>query len=394
MPVTKGFRHDAARNEVNCFSYCGMILFRFGDGLFRPPHLLSQTRKSFPSTSKITPPLTHPMSAKLKKIDKEFQLTDSSVNCYGFRLLTEGYLLAEYEKNPIGYYMHNREDGVVLRWEDFRIDGDKVFAKPVINMSHERAEQTVAEIENGFLNAASVGHIITLEYSDEPKMKLPGQQGPTITKWFNRECSLVDIPGNYDSLALYDADENPINLADFTSLNLNTPMSKTILALTAVTLAALNLKPESTQEDADKAIVDLAANLNAEKIKVKQLETEKTGLQKSIDGLKAETVKKEVTDQLAAALKSGQITVALQTVLAAQYDGKPEELKTVLSAIPGYKPIADQLTDKGGSGSDPFAGKTYKELHKEGKVADLKAKNPELYKELFHQEYGKYPKGV
>jgi len=45
------------------------------------------------------------MSVKTKKIDREFILSDSSVNVYGFRLLTSGYQIDEYKKNPIGYHI-------------------------------------------------------------------------------------------------------------------------------------------------------------------------------------------------------------------------------------------------------------------------------------------------
>ncbi len=153
-----------------------------------------------------------------KKIDKEYCLSDSSVNCYGFRLLTSGYQLDQFAKNPIGYHMHNRDGGVVLKWEDLRVDGDKVYGKPVVNMSNPRGKQTVEEVEGGFLNAASVGHIVVLEYSNEDEMKLEGQTGPTVTKWYNGECSLVDIPGNSNALTnLFDRDGNSLTLQDLTS---------------------------------------------------------------------------------------------------------------------------------------------------------------------------------
>lgn len=152
------------------------------------------------------------MSAKT--IEKEFVLSDSTVNCYGFRLLTSGYQKPEYERNPIGYYMHQRENGVLLRWERINVKGDKITAYPTINLNHPRGEQTVNEVNDGFLNAASVGHIVVLDWSDDPKMKLEGQTGPTITKWYNRECSLVDVPGNNNALGLmYDGDGNAITLA-------------------------------------------------------------------------------------------------------------------------------------------------------------------------------------
>lgn len=150
-----------------------------------------------------------------KKINKKFVLSDSSVNCYGFRLLTSGYQLSQFAVNPIGYYMHKREDGVILRWENLQIEGDKITGYPVVNLSNKRGEQTVAEVENGFLSAASMGNIVVLEYTDAPEMKVAGQTGATITKWYNKECSLVDVPGNSNALALMmDKGNNPILLAN------------------------------------------------------------------------------------------------------------------------------------------------------------------------------------
>lgn len=105
------------------------------------------------------------MSDKLKKAERSYVLSDSSVNEYGFRLLTSGYEIESFRKNPIGYYMHKREDGIVLKWEDLRIEEDQVLGVPVINLVNARGEQTLQEVENGFLNAASVGHIVVLEYS-------------------------------------------------------------------------------------------------------------------------------------------------------------------------------------------------------------------------------------
>lgn len=196
--------------------------------------------------------------SKQKKIEKEFVLTDSSVNCYGFRLLTEGYLIDEYKKNAIGYAMHKRDDGVLVRWEDLRVDGDAVYAKPVINLSHPMGPRTVDEIENGFLNAASVGHIVVLETSEEVSLKLDGQTGPTVTKWYNRECSLVDVPGNYNALIkLFDVDENEINLADFTKPKIENKMKK--IEFTAAHLAAMKLNAEADDLAVSKAFDDLVA---------------------------------------------------------------------------------------------------------------------------------------
>lgn len=155
-----------------------------------------------------------------KKIDKEFCITDNSVNCYGYRLLTEGFLLNRF--NPsIGYFMHDRDKGVAVRWSDFRIDGDKVYAKPTINIL--AFPDLANQIENGFYQSASVGHIIALEWTEDASKKLDEQTGITVTKWFCRECSIVDVPGNYNAIAeLYDKDNNSLkNLISIQSKSLS-----------------------------------------------------------------------------------------------------------------------------------------------------------------------------
>ena len=172
---------------------------------------------------------------KVKKISKEFCITDNSVNVYKYRCLTEGLQLSEVLKNPIGYFNHGtqefpRDAGVLVKWEGFRIDSDKVYAKPSINLLHPRGERTVYEIESGFLNAASVGKIVVLEASDDKKMMLPGQEKATVVKWYPREISIVDIPGNYNAFAdLYDKNLDKFSLSDLTIEKIETIDKQKIL---------------------------------------------------------------------------------------------------------------------------------------------------------------------
>lgn len=322
--------------------------------------------------------------SKFKKIDREFLITDNTVNCYGFRLLTSGYQSEEYLKNPIGYYMHLRDKGVLVRWEDFRFDGDNVYAKPVINLSNERAQQTIDEIENKFLNGASVGHIVAIEWTDDPALKLPGQTGPTITKWFNRECSLCDIPGNFGALALYDKDDNLINLADFTKPNLDMKQ----IIFTGSMLAAMNLKAE-----ADDATVAAAFNdLVAKAAKADQLAADLQAKNDELANLKDTTTKKEVESLTAKGVADGKITVEVAKELNVAYAKNPTSLKNLLDAMPVYQPISSNLGGKEKKEAKDLSAKSFDELFESGELEDLKANNPELYKKKWKEEFGTEPK--
>jgi hypothetical protein len=326
------------------------------------------------------------MTDKTKKIDKEYLLTDNSVNSYGFRLLTSGYLMDEYKKNPIGYFFHGkaadhpREQGVLVRWEDLRMDGDKVYGKPVINLNHPRGQKTVEEIESGFLNAASVGHLIVLDISTDAKDTLPGQTGPTVTKWFNRECSLVDIPGNFNALALYDKDENPIelaNLADLFSKPKNYNMKK--IELTAAQLAAINLSADADDAKFAQAFNDLVAKAK----QVDALTAEKTTLQTELSNLKKEGVKKEVQDLIAKGVEGKKLTVEMGKKLEVTYAENPTGLKDLIDTMPAYQSVTEKITkeeDKNSKEYQDLAAKSGNDLLASGEMVKVKEKYPDLYK--------------
>lgn len=307
-----------------------------------------------------------------KKIDKEYCLTDNTVNCYGYRLLTEGFLLYRF-KPAIGYLMHKREGGVAVKWEDFRRDGDKLWAKPVINTS--TYPNLADEIEAGFYDAASVGHIIALEYSDDAAMKLDGQTGITVTKWFCRECSIVDIPGNFNALAkLYDDNDSMLmDLSDNRNNN-NLPKTKTEMeqiVLTPAMLTGLNLMAGATQPQAEKALADLVA---------KAARADKA--EKDLADLKAEQTAESVKAIIAGGKTEGKLTNELAAKLEVDYKDNPEGLKALVATLPKQTRVTGTETTDLSGVPEKYRGKTWNELYVSGQLESLKAECPEYYKQL------------
>jgi hypothetical protein len=327
--------------------------------------------------------------SKFKKIDKDYLITDSSVNSYGYRLLTSGYLMDEFKKNPIGYHMHKRDDGVLVKWDDLRQEGDKVYGKPCINLSHPRGQQTVDEIENGFLNAASCGHFVVLGVSDKPEDYLTDQPGPSVNKWFNRECSLVDIPGNFNALKeLFDKNDHPIkfeNLADMKPQIKN--MTK--LFFTPEQITKMNLKADADQATVETAFNDLVAKAAKVDTLATQLgvaEAAKTTAEGALTTFKTEAAKSKIENLIATALTDKKITVELGTALKADYATNPEGLEKVLKAMPAYQSIvkdlkADEATELGKL--------TWEQLDKANKLEDLKAKNIDMFKDKYKAHFNK-----
>jgi hypothetical protein len=307
-----------------------------------------------------------------KKIDKEYCLTDNSVNCYGYRLLTEGFLQDRF-KPAIGYLMHKREGGVAVRWEDFRIDGDKLWAKPVINAS--AYPNLAVEIEAGFYDAASVGHLIALEWTDDESMKLAGQTGITVTKWFCRECSIVDIPGNFNALAkLYD--DNDIMLMDLSDnrINNNPKFEKNEMdkiVLTGAMLTGLNLMATATQADAEKALSDLVAKAS----RVEKAE-------KDLADLKAEHNKKTVEDILQKGKDEGRLTKELAAELELTCKDNPDGLKNLVAKMPKQARVTGSDKPDLSGIPEKYRGKTKQELFVSGLLEPLKAECPEYFEQL------------
>ncbi len=138
-----------------------------------------------------------------------FKVSDESVNDAGFRILTEGIDFTSFIKNPVMLWRHERYDSRLLpigRWENLKIENGALTAEAVLDEFDPFAKQIKSKVDQGFINACSIG-IQVLEVSMDPELMLPGQTRGTVTKCVLLEISLVDIPGNKNSVRLYKDDK-------------------------------------------------------------------------------------------------------------------------------------------------------------------------------------------
>lgn len=306
----------------------------------------------------------------MKKIDKEFCISDDSVNVYGYRLLTSGLDLSRFNP-PIGFLMHERERGVAVRWEDFRTEVGKVYAKPVVN--DELFPTLASQVEEGFYNAASVGHIVALEMDDSEGMKLEGQTGPTVTKWFCRECSIVDIPGNYNAIArLYDESDNVLhdlsaNLIKTDTMKQDNPTTGVMVAVAALGLP--DLKEGATAEDAVLAVQELMKK-NSESEKLIADLTAQVAAQKDAS----------INAILDNAVKARKMTPAMAAQLKSDYAGRTAELQELIDKMPVQGLLTEQL--KPGDVPEKWLGKTWHDLYVSGELEQVKGEFPDYYERL------------
>lgn len=188
-------------------------------------------------------------------------LSDESLNEKGFRVLTKGIDLSQFEKNPVVLYNHNRFEGTIGK-AIVQKQADKLVAKEItFYEGNEYAKDKKQKFEGGFLNAFSVG-IQIIETSDDIKSLLPGQRYATVTKSKLIEFSLCEFPANQNAVRLYDEDLQELNCEELTCLSIESKQR--------------SILPKFKSMDKIIAELGLAADTNEESVvaKIQELKNE------------------------------------------------------------------------------------------------------------------------
>ena len=324
----------------------------------------------------------------------KFTVHDDSVNTYGFRMLTDGVNLTEFEKNPVVLYNHNDWETPIGRADRVYKENGTIVAEIVFDTADPKAAEIAGKVERGFLRMASVGAWPPEEATDDALMKLDGQTGPTITRWTLREISICPIGANHNALAMYDrttgqrldlTDASTIVrlmdcAAETTNHIINNDMTKTVKGI-------LNLQDSATDAEvvaavealqaAKEALAEENATLKAE---AEQKEQERRNAQKA-----------EAATLVDAAIKDGRIEAGGRKAYLELFDKDFDNARSVLESIPQRVSVASRIEtgkDTAGAELSDFAGKTWDDLDREGRLIELRDKNPELFREKFKARFG------
>jgi len=311
-----------------------------------------------------------------------FVVSDESVNNYGFRILSDGIDTTQFEKNPVGYYMHQRRTGedytakgdeVICRWENLQKVGGVVMADAVFDESDEKAMKIAKKIEGKFIRMASIG-VDPIETSEDAKLLLPGQIRPTVTKSILSEISIVDRGGNNNAMVkLYDGDQdyelpliqNTMKLEDDLRKQLNLSAGESITEH-----VALLLQENQTQTDY-KTKYEALVKLNQEKREAEAVKLVDDAIEAK--AIKAE--KKETYIQLFKADHSGAKAVLEDLMGKAQASPK-DKLGNFLD---------DLKPGEGGKETDAKKDWAWYELNAPEQLLAMKSENPEQFQKLFDE---------
>lgn len=221
---------------------------------------------------------------------KRVRLTSDRVNSYGYRVLTAGVDTAQYERNPVLLYMHER--GTVIGYmKDIRKEGGEITGEPVFDEATELSRQCKKQWEVGSLRMVSIGFDV-VETSAAPEHLVEGQTRPTVTKSRIYEVSVVDIGANDDAIILR-KDGTQITLGDGMDCPLpllNTNHNNTQPQMELKQLALTLGMPETADE----------AAVNARLAELKASKEEAEEMRKENDALKLAQITSAVDSAIAA----------------------------------------------------------------------------------------------
>lgn len=178
----------------------------------------------------------------------KFILSTDQVNKYGFRVMTEGIEISDFEKNPVMHYNHNRGNLPIGKWTNIRKEEGKLVADAEFDVNDPLAVQVKQKVEAGILNATSIGFDV-LEISEDKKHLVQGQTRGTVTRASIMEASIVDIPANPGALKMNFPQQGVSLSGAVPDVVLNTilPTIKSQLNMSKIAVK-LGLAAEATEE--------------------------------------------------------------------------------------------------------------------------------------------------
>nr|DAX59635.1 MAG TPA: prohead serine protease [Caudoviricetes sp.] len=307
----------------------------------------------------------------------QFIINTENVNSYGYRILTDGIDYAQYMRNPVVLFMHERGvnaykgSEVIGRCTRLYKEGTTLIAEVEFDEQDEFAKKIAGKVERGYIRMASMFAEIQ-EVSTQPQHILEGQVYETVTACKLVEISIVDIGGNDNALKL-SKDGKPFQLKKIVT-NTSNNMDIKVIAL------ALGLG-ENTKEDT------VLSTLHSLKTDKEKAEAEVVALKKTI----SETRTAEATTLVDKAVQLGLIPQALKESQLKQFEADFDGQKAVLSKLVADKEAENTQQGKANTVREVVLGAGAKPIGTANENFDyLQKKNPERLRALRDKEPEEY----
>ncbi|HBX45551.1 HK97 family phage prohead protease [Limibacterium fermenti] len=296
----------------------------------------------------------------------DFILSDGkSTNTKGYRTNVLGILLERFKANPVMLFDHDTGK-VIGRWENIRIEDDKLMATPVFDLDDPQGKEVARKVDKNFLRAASIGIMpLRLEYINDEFVLVESEL---------MEASIVPIPSDAGAIRLYNEkleelsfDQVKVNFNFNNNKQKSNEMAEVVFRLSHKTVEILGLEADYTPKDVELAVAE----------KDKEIEKLKADL-KAVE-------KQSQTDYLNNAEKAGKISAVERLSFEKMAEkGCFEDVKTMIDAK--AETATETLADKVNK-SSITAGREnwdYLKWMKEDSAGleKLRAENPKEFERL------------
>ncbi|MBX6361256.1 MAG: hypothetical protein IRZ03_14390 [Acidobacterium ailaaui] len=334
----------------------------------------------------------------MAQLNIDFVLIDESVVMNGFRVLMSGAQIDQFRQNPIMLFMHNRAgdmqpvaDNVMLaigKWYDIRIDGNRLLAKPDFDDEDEFAMKVQRKVEKGYYNAASIW-LDPIDISEDPALMLPGQIGPTVTKWGILEASIVDVPNCRNALAIRTSAQHSIMLNGQWNLE---PVSYLKIVkmqdMNKKILSKLGLTEQAQEQDVEQRIEEL---LLAKK-KLQEIEEERKKIADELQQLKAHQLQQRIEQLVDGAIHAGKIAPGDREKFLKLANADFDTTKELIDSMKPFIPIDQLLQNHSQVAQHELAELcklTGRELYMTGKLERLKQLDEAAFRLKYKEAFGK-----
>lgn len=318
--------------------------------------------------------------AKEKK--HTFVLSDESVNGYGYRVLTSGIGREQFLKNPVMLYSHEYGLLPIGTWEDVHEKNGQLLATAKFDEGDPFAQEVARKVDDGILRCCSIGfNVLGIDESDD--MKLPGQTGPTVTKSELLECSICAIGANRNAMRLSEEPGIPSP-----TVKVGGRMTLTSVAMASqqaghagkIVINPLNSSTMTEQEQ--REMEQLKQQVHTHEETIQSLTQERDQARTELQNVR----NAEIDALLTAAVGDGRISEAERPRWKELMNVAPESAKAALANLNPRTSLSQILEGKKGQGE--FAGKSWQELDRAGKLSAFKAADPEAFKALYRETFG------
>ena len=302
-----------------------------------------------------------------------FILTDESVNCYGYRVLTSGAELDRFRQNPVMLYSHDNHLLPIGTWQNLRVEGTRLLADAAFDLDDPFAAEVARKVEAGILRCCSIGFDI-IEVSDDQSLLLPGQTQGTVTRWQLLECSLCAIGANPAAMKLVAGQHITLSYLN-NQTNQTTPTNQNNQSNNNQNQTTM---PNQENQELTQMRQELATLRQQNQTLAQERDQLRQAAQQARDG--------EINHLLSAAIADGRLSEAERPHWDKLLHADHDSATAALAALTPRSSLSRQLRENGSHSE--FAGKSWNDLDRAGRLAAFKEQDPEAFRQLYRQTFG------